>query len=529
MITAITSSADGTVFVGTNHNGIFVFDSLQRHCGHLTYNSRQPHSLSSNHISALACDSANNRIWVGTSKGNLGILNIGALDTEFMQLPTEEDISAFATFNGQLFVATDGGGLYNMSTNSVSDSIKAVTGLLPLDNRLLAATYGSGIHSFTPDLSTMTFRNCNESSVVSQSRHMIMGTDSTLWVGTFSKGLVAVEPDSTFIEYNTSNSDITSDCVVGMGRLDNKLYVACSHGLNILDFDSKKMSRLSEYDKTELRGLSITADGNIWLLTTEAVQSLSGRRYKLGDTPLALTDDANGDIWVTTRNNLYYISGRAEQKVIYKYGRHDGLMPDKFTRFAIKLLPDSSIAIGGKGSFTILRPRRMATKPFNISKLQKPEHEPIPISVYITSAIILVILLLFTLQLSKKHKRHRLVQISTEQNIDENTKMSNLVLRATQIMKDNIENQNFSVESLGEALDTSRSNLYLRLMAEFEVSPMELIRNIRIEEGFRLLNRRELNISECAWKVGLSPKQFSKYFKQKYGVTPSEYISERKA
>ncbi len=66
-------------------------------------------------------------------------------------------------------------------------------------------------------------------------------------------------------------------------------------------------------------------------------------------------------------------------------------------------------------------------------------------------------------------------------------------------------------------------------MAEADISPLELIRNIRIEEAHRLLISRELNISECAWKVGLSPKQFSKYFKQKYGVTPSEYISGDKA
>ena len=87
LVTAITSSADGSVFVGTNHNGIFVLDSLQHLRGHLTYSARQPNSLPTNHISALACDSANNLIWVGTSKGNIGILNTAALDTEFGSYP----------------------------------------------------------------------------------------------------------------------------------------------------------------------------------------------------------------------------------------------------------------------------------------------------------------------------------------------------------------------------------------------------------------------------------------------------------
>lgn len=529
LVTAITSSADGSVFVGTNHNGIFVLDSLQHLCGHLTYSARQPNSLPTNHISALACDSANNLIWVGTSKGNIGILNTAALDTEFGQLSTEDDISAFASLNGQLFVATDGGGLHNISTCSVSDSIKAITGLLSYDNSLLASTYGNGIYHFTNELTPSRFRNCSEGSAVSQARHMIMTADSTLWVGTFSRGLVAVLPDSTFSEYNISNSDITSNCVVGMGIADNKIYVACSHGLNILDPVSKKLSRVPSCEQTEFRGLHTTVKGKVWLLTTDAVMSLSGERYELNDTPQAITGDSNGDIWVTTGNNLYYISNPAEPDGIYKYSRHDGLLPDRFTRFAIKLLPDSSIAIGGRGSYMILRPGVTATKPFGISEIQKSESGGLPLAAYIAAAIIALLAMPLALRLRNARKSNNAAQPAVAPNSDGNTQKSNLLSRAVQIIKANIDDPDFGVENLGRELNMSRSNLYRKLMAEADISPLELIRNIRIEEAHRLLISRELNISECAWKVGLSPKQFSKYFKQKYGVTPSEYISDDKA
>ncbi len=31
------------------------------------------------------------------------------------------------------------------------------------------------------------------------------------------------------------------------------------------------------------------------------------------------------------------------------------------------------------------------------------------------------------------------------------------------------------------------------------------------------------NVSQIAWQIGLSPKQFAKYFKEAYGMLPSEY------
>jgi len=30
------------------------------------------------------------------------------------------------------------------------------------------------------------------------------------------------------------------------------------------------------------------------------------------------------------------------------------------------------------------------------------------------------------------------------------------------------------------------------------------------------------SVSQVAWQVGLSPKQFAKYFKEEYGLSPSE-------
>ena len=152
-----------------------------------------------------------------------------------------------------------------------------------------------------------------------------------------------------------------------------------------------------------------------------------------------------------------------------------------------------------------------------------------PLAAYIAAAIIALLAMPLALRLRNARKSNNAAQPAVAPNSDGNTQKSDLLSRAVQIIKANIDAPDFGVENLGRELNMSRSNLYRKLMAEADISPLELIRNIRIEEAHRLLISRELNISECAWKVGLSPKQFSKYFKQKYGVTPSEYISGDKA
>lgn len=39
-----------------------------------------------------------------------------------------------------------------------------------------------------------------------------------------------------------------------------------------------------------------------------------------------------------------------------------------------------------------------------------------------------------------------------------------------------------------------------------------------------MLEAGETSVSQIAWSVGFSPKQFSKYFKDEYGCLPSEYL-----
>jgi AraC-like DNA-binding protein len=76
----------------------------------------------------------------------------------------------------------------------------------------------------------------------------------------------------------------------------------------------------------------------------------------------------------------------------------------------------------------------------------------------------------------------------------------------------------------------SRSQLYNKVKEICNCTPADFIRNQRLEYAARLIDEGELTISEIVYKVGMKyPAYFYKLFKEKYGVSPSQYAKgERK-
>lgn len=99
-----------------------------------------------------------------------------------------------------------------------------------------------------------------------------------------------------------------------------------------------------------------------------------------------------------------------------------------------------------------------------------------------------------------------------------------MVEKAVKFVVTNMKRPDLSVEELSSHLGMSRVNLYKKLKATTGKTPIEFIRLIRMKRGAQLLRESQLNISEIAFQIGYSqPKNFSKYFKEEFGVLPSVY------
>lgn len=101
--------------------------------------------------------------------------------------------------------------------------------------------------------------------------------------------------------------------------------------------------------------------------------------------------------------------------------------------------------------------------------------------------------------------------------------------RILEIVEENMDECEFSIDDLARRMTMSRMQLYRKIKALTGQAPNNLIRTIRLTRAAQLLKTRQYNISEVAYKVGFSDlKYFRERFKEQFGATPSEYLPRSK-
>ena len=88
-------------------------------------------------------------------------------------------------------------------------------------------------------------------------------------------------------------------------------------------------------------------------------------------------------------------------------------------------------------------------------------------------------------------------------------------------IRKNMGNPNLKMDDLGDEMGLSRVQLYRKVKAITGLSPVELLRQIRLQQGYVLLTTTNKTVSEIAFEVGFNtPGYFSKCFKEQYGKLP---------
>lgn len=101
--------------------------------------------------------------------------------------------------------------------------------------------------------------------------------------------------------------------------------------------------------------------------------------------------------------------------------------------------------------------------------------------------------------------------------------------KAVKVVEANISSSSFSIQELGMELGISRAYVFKKILALSGKTPLEFIRTIRLQHAAQLLERSQLSVREVGYRVGFNtPKYFTKYFKEQYGMLPSEYLASKK-
>ncbi|NPV51843.1 MAG: substrate-binding domain-containing protein [Candidatus Methanofastidiosum sp.] len=93
---------------------------------------------------------------------------------------------------------------------------------------------------------------------------------------------------------------------------------------------------------------------------------------------------------------------------------------------------------------------------------------------------------------------------------------------------ENLENEDYSMSTLSEKMNMSRSTLYRRIKEISSIKPVDFLKKAKLNYAAKLLTKGTIyNINEVAWRCGFNDvKYFSKCFTQEFGVNPSQYYKD---
>ena len=98
-----------------------------------------------------------------------------------------------------------------------------------------------------------------------------------------------------------------------------------------------------------------------------------------------------------------------------------------------------------------------------------------------------------------------------------------------QSVEENIQNSEFRIDDLAEAMSMSRTVFYRKVKSLMGVSPVDFVKTMRIKRAVQLLEQDELTVSEVGYMSGFTtPQYFSRVFKEAMGCTPKEYKLKHK-
>lgn len=103
-----------------------------------------------------------------------------------------------------------------------------------------------------------------------------------------------------------------------------------------------------------------------------------------------------------------------------------------------------------------------------------------------------------------------------------NRELKTIRKMAKMVLKD--VSKEYSLEMLSSVSGLSQAKLQEGFKVLYARTVTEYIRHVRLEQARDYMNTTDMNISEIVYSIGFSSRSyFSKIFKRKYGISPSEY------
>ncbi|MCX6238181.1 MAG: triple tyrosine motif-containing protein, partial [Bacteroidia bacterium] len=386
----------GDLWVGTDNDGINLFDKENKRFWQYRKDDYNSMSLNNESIQAINQDRTGN-LWFCTFAGGLNIAmkNRDAI-ISYQTLPgapfslSHNTVTCFLEDqNGQTWLGTDGGGLNlfdkqtnrflhfnkdnsNLSSNSILCMVE------DSNNKIWLGTWAGGLVHFDGKTKSFTSFTTKNSDIKDDNIYAIaVGDNDDLWLGSFDQGLINFKiKEKKFTQYTPENSGLVNKMIIKLKKFSNGRFLIGS--TNCFQIFSPVDKRFVTYipDRNDTNSLSypttsdiqIENDSCIWIGTHDGLNlfnPITGsfkRYYEKDGLPSnaikGLVLDQSGVLWVTTNKGICRFDFKHGK--FNNFTKDDGLQSNEFYERSVLKTNSGDLLMGGTNGFNIVSPEKIA-------------------------------------------------------------------------------------------------------------------------------------------------------------------------
>lgn len=385
MVSVVMEDNNGHMFIGTNHQGLFVADFDKKEIYGYQKNVANETSLSDINVMCLYNDN-NGQMWIGTYTGGINQVVFGNKYISNVAVGSVNTVVEDKEGNYWLGTNEDGLYRYNPKTGEKRLFTKAADGLssnifvsslCASDGTLWFGTYGGGLIRYANG----HFSYYRKGAIGDDNVWAVVeAPDKNIWIGTLGAGVQCINPATGKVDtYDSENSRLASNYVSSMQMTqEGWIVVGTSNNYSLIDPDTRKVVNM-KLDQDSTRMTVVTASntqvfsdsrGLIWYCSAAGVHVLdnaTGRVTLLdqktglaGNAVYSVVEDKLKNIWVATEYGVSMVMPRYEDGQwvldIRNYNNRDGLLPGPYNQRSSFLTSDGLVLVGGTNGLDIIRP-----------------------------------------------------------------------------------------------------------------------------------------------------------------------------
>ena len=618
-VNAMYAESDGTIWAGTVEGGLNRKAKGHNDFEHFTTANS---SLSHNSVSVLEADGSG-RLWVGTWGGGLDWVDLQSHVVHRVEMGQEQSrltnfigALAYDSYNNGLWIGSnDGVFFYDFKTQGLVepfDICKDIRGCIgsvidPEGKLWMGCMRGAVVIDLkSRKKDSFSYRSLMyrlddpESHIYDKISSFCASKDGTLWIGSNGYGLyhrVVDKDGKERFDVLTQEDGLVNNAVKGIAEDRNgRLWITTQYGLSVYDPHLKTFANYSQYDGLVSshfywNSAIKSADGIIYLGSEAGLIEVSGESVESNgrgnlvfthlmvdnqDIPAGceyLTEDISiAKVITLSESNRsfsidfsalnygyetqgifsYRMKGFDNEWTLLKPGQHSvrySVLPSGSYTFEVKY--ESALSSEDMDTISIdvvVRPyfwkswwirllmsflfvalliyihkrwvavlkRREAEQLLSpIRKVLEESHNPVQLQQRISNI------------LDNQARYQNSVTRSIEADKEEVMKNSRPFMeRVMEVMESHYTDSEFGVQEFCDAMGMSRSVLSKHLNVEAGIPAGQFIRNYRLNMAKEMLSEKtgNRNITEIAYAVGFNdPKYFTRCFTKMYGKSPSTY------